>query len=103
MSQTFLPKNESFTCAHCDKQVVQAAVGYRNHCPFCLHGLHVDVNPGDRANDCHGLLEPVGLEKDAKREWMIVFRCQKCDAKTRNKTAQDDNPELVISLSRFPT
>lgn len=103
MSQTFQPKNENFVCAHCGRNVAMAAVGYRNHCPFCLYGLHVDIHPGDRANTCRGLLRPVGLEKDSKREWMIVFQCETCGVRARNKAAHDDNSELLISLSRFPT
>ena len=27
-----------------------------------LHSKHVDKNPGDREEECHGDLEPVGLE-----------------------------------------
>lgn len=36
--------------------------GYTNHCPNCLWGKHVDVNPGDRQSDCRGMMEPVGVE-----------------------------------------
>ena len=44
--------NQSFTCANCGAAVSPlAGGGYRNHCPVCLHSLHVDVNPGDRAAD----------------------------------------------------
>ena len=48
-------KNDSgFTCAHCGREV--EALGYtsRNHCPFCLWSLHVDVN---KVNETSNLLQ----------------------------------------------
>ena len=59
--------NHGFTCAHCGAEVRPLANGsVRNHCPVCLYSLHVDVQPGDRASDCHGLLRPVGVEQSGK-------------------------------------
>lgn len=42
--------NESFSCKVCGRPVVPAGAGsdHRNHCPNCLHSLHVDRKPGDR-------------------------------------------------------
>lgn len=84
-------RNTGFTCAHCGTEVQPlAAGGCRNHCPRCLHSLHVDVNPGDRASDCHGLLEPIGVVQDSKKGWIIVSRCQHCGELRRNRAALDD-------------
>lgn len=63
---------------------------YRNHCPFCLHSLHVDVNPGDRASDCGGVLEPVAAEHSGSKGWIVVHRCLTCGATRRNRAALDD-------------
>ncbi len=83
--------NERFVCAHCGADVPPLANGsYRNHCPVCLHSLHVDVHPGDRASDCGGLLVPVGVEHSGKKGWVIVHRCERCGAVRRNKAALDD-------------
>jgi len=42
--------NDAFVCAVCGFQVPPVTEGgYRNHCPRCLHSLHVDESPGDRA------------------------------------------------------
>ena len=93
-------KNDSgFTCANCGKEV--SALGYtsRNHCPHCLHSLHVDVNPGDRASDCGGLLVPVQSLPDAKKGYIIVSKCKKCGAIRRNKSANDDDTALLIRLT----
>ena len=32
-----------------------------NHCPNCLTSLHLDNEPGDRAADCGGQMEPVAV------------------------------------------
>ena len=78
--------------------------GYRNHCPVCLHSLHVDVNPGDRAADCGGVMEPVAVEHSSKKGWVLVHRCRDCGAARRNKAALDDSNqpddyEAIIALS----
>ncbi len=59
--------NQPFVCLECGASVPPlAAGGYRNHCPYCLHSLHVDIDPGDRANPCRGVLEPVAVEHSQK-------------------------------------
>ena len=47
------PCSDSFTCRVCGRLVVSAGAGsgHRNHCPNCLHSLHLDIEPGDRAAD----------------------------------------------------
>jgi len=74
----------------------------RNHCPFCLFSKHLDNNPGDRQNMCHGLLEPIGIEINSKKGYVIVYRCQKCGEIKRNISARDDNTNLIIKLSAKP-
>ncbi len=97
--------NQPFACAVCGAEVPPLANGsYRNHCPRCLHSLHVDVNPGDRASDCGGVLEPVGVESSGKKGWVIVHRCQRCGVERRNRAALDDphapdDFDAVIALS----
>ena len=91
--------NESFICVWCGRQVPIASKTCRNHCPYCLYSKHVDKNPGDRDEDCHGLLEPVGLEIDSKKGYIIIFRCKKCGKIRNNKAAEDDNMDKIIELS----
>lgn len=105
---TVTGKNNAFTCAHCARSVLPLQNGsVRNHCPHCLHSLHVDIDPGDRASDCHGLLEPVGVDSSGKKGWIIVHRCAKCFAVKRNKAALDDlkqpdDFEVIVALSAKP-
>jgi DNA-directed RNA polymerase subunit RPC12/RpoP len=97
--------NHGFVCARCGAQVFPLLRGgFRNHCPRCLWSRHVDRIPGDRANACAGLMEPVGVESDAKRTWMLVHRCVRCGATRRNRVAltdprQPDDFEAVVALA----
>jgi len=95
----FTEIDESFVCENCGRKVEKLGYSCRNHCPYCLHSKHVDVNPGDRMENCHGVLEPVGLEIDGKKGYVIIFKCKKCGMIRRNKAAKDDNMDEIIRLS----
>ena len=83
--------NAAFVCLHCGLDVQPLANGsVRNHCPGCLHSLHLDVFPGDRAADCGGLMVPASVEQHPKKGWMIVHFCSTCGYTGRNKAALDD-------------
>ena len=91
--------NESFVCEKCHKEVEPASSTARDHCPYCLYSKHLDINPGDRAETCHGILEPIGLEISPKKGYVIIFKCKKCGAIRKNKAAEDDNMDKIIELS----
>lgn len=105
MEQKRFTKNDSgFICAHCQKEVLPLGFTSRNHCPFCLWSLHVDINPGDRANTCGGQMQPIRTEPDAKHGFIIYHRCTKCGEVHRNRAAYDakvqpDNRSLLIRLT----
>ncbi len=98
-------KNDSgFICVHCGKRVLPLSKTSRNHCPFCLWSLHLDVNPGDRASDCGGELEPVSAIPDPKKGYIIIHKCRKCGEIRRNKAAygveiQPDDLRKIIELT----
>ena len=57
----------------------------------------MDVNPGDRASKCRGMMKPVKVEHD--RNWfVIVYECKKCALRKRMRAAEDDNKELLFRL-----
>ena len=98
-------ENTGFVCSHCGREVLPLTDGsYRNHCPFCLYSLHVDNLPGDRACNCGGLMEPVGMERKAGKGWQIIHRCQKCGCEKRNKISEDprqpDDINAITALMR---
>ena len=90
---------ENFTCEHCGQEV--KGDGYTNHCPACLWSKHVDVNPGDRANECQGMMEPIGIrKKDGQTD--ILHRCQKCKIEKYNRVTDQDNFDIILQLSATP-
>ena len=91
--------DKEFECENCGKHVKKLGYSCRNHCPYCLHSKHLDKKPGDRAESCHGDLEPVSLEIDGKKGYVIIFKCKKCCQIRKNKAAEDDNMDLIIKLS----
>ena len=99
MNSKFTEIDEEFICENCGKKVPKLGYSCRNHCPHCLHSKHLDINPGDRAEDCHGILEPVSVEINSKKGYMIIFKCKKCGEIRKNKTAKDDDMNLIISLT----
>ena len=98
-------KNDSgFICEHCGREVTPLGYTSRNHCPYCLYSKHLDINPGDRASDCGGLLVPVHAEISPKKGYVIVHKCEKCGAIRRCKAAheaavQPDDIDLLIKLT----
>ena len=98
-TRNFTVIDEEFICNNCGQKVPKLGYSCRNHCPYCLHSLHVDVNPGDRLETCHGDLEPVGLEINKKKGYVIIFKCKKCGQIRKNKSAEDDDMDLIINLS----
>ncbi len=99
MGRKFTKLDEEFICEHCGKKVEKLGYTCRNHCNNCLYSKHVDINPGDREETCHGMLEPIRVELDGKKGYVIVYRCQKCGSIRKNKAAEDDNMDLIIKLT----
>ena len=107
MEQKRFTKNDSgFVCGHCGKTVEPLGYTSRNHCPYCLWSRHLDENPGDRAGDCGGMMEPVGAEPDPKKGYVIIHKCTVCGAVRRNKAAcagrrgaARDDIKLIIALT----
>lgn len=75
---------------------------HRNHCPACLHSLHFDVEPGDRAADCGGIMEPITVWVRKGGEWALIHRCSRCGALSSNRIAADDNGLLLASIAAKP-
>ena len=90
--------DEEFICEYCHEHVEKLKYTARDHCPYCLYSKHLDINPGDRSNTCHGLLEPVGIEK-FKNTYKIIYKCLKCNETHKNIMATDDNFDKIIKLS----
>ena len=104
---------EAFTCRHCGALVqanpLLSGVQHRNHCPYCLWSLHVDLfEAGDRLCACRGGMRPIGLTLKASRnkyaaeqgELMLVHQCELCGDLSINRIAADDDDTLILEIYR---
>ena len=103
-TKLFTKNDNSFVCEHCGREVQPLGYSSRNHCPFCLWSKHLDINPGDRASECQGLMEPISAEPDPKKGYVIIHKCTKCGEIHRNRAAheakvQPDDIKLIIKLT----
>ncbi|MDX2775747.1 RNHCP domain-containing protein [Streptomyces caniscabiei] len=98
-----------FKCAHCRRWVVInpfIGTANRNHCNYCLWSKHVDIKKGDRKEDCHGGMEPVGLTFKQEGfgrqgELMLIHQCAACRHFSINRIAADDSNEEVLVAFHF--
>jgi rubrerythrin len=92
-SKKFQRRIENFVCDHCGATV--KGNGYTDHCPICLWGKHVDINPGDRAADCRGLMKLIRTEMN-KEKYLLYYTCKKCGYNFRVKSMPDDDLDTII-------
>ena len=96
-----IARDEAFTCLHCGRPIGPHGRSARDHCPFCLRSQHVDEVPGDRAAECGGILDPIGVQRRGIRT-MIHYRCRGCGAERINQALNDGDPpddwDQVIAL-----
>lgn len=95
MLRGFIKNKEDFTCENCGFFVI--GDGYTNHCPECLYSKHVDIQPGDRAQECRGLMKPIELS-GSTNNIVITHMCQFCGFKRNNKLQKGDNMESIVKL-----
>ncbi len=93
----FTKKLENFNCAHCGAFV--NGDGYTNHCPKCLWSLDVDINPGDRASTCLGLMRPVSVTA-SRDKFIIKHVCEKCGKEKNQTTADNDDMDTIIEITK---
>ncbi len=99
MKKMFTMIDEEFICENCNKQVTTLKYTARDHCPYCLCSKHVDINPGDREENCHGILKPIDIEKSKKNDYKIIYRCDKCGSIRKNIMAKDDDYNEILKIS----
>ncbi len=99
-NKRFKEIDEKFICEVCGAEVDKLVYSSRDHCNHCLCSKHVDINPGDRSETCHGVLRPIGIEKGKKDSIKIVYKCDKCGAIRKNTMAQDDNYDKLLEIMK---
>ena len=80
----FTKNDESFICLNCNKKVEKLKYTSRDHCNHCLYSVHVDIEPGDRLNECKGKLVPINIIQTAKKGKVIEYA----------------NPKTFITINR---
>ena len=88
----FNMKDEEFICENCNNKVSKLNYSARGHCNICLYSKHVDINPGDRLNECKGLLEPIAIEK-FRDSYKIIYK--------EGNYTEEEIKELLIELSNL--
>ena len=94
----FQRKKEDFTCEVCKTEVV--GTGYTNHCPECLTSKHVDIFPGDRLEECGGVMPVTEIIRKGDG-YTLVHSCQTCKySHTDHFRDNADNIDSLIKLSQ---
>lgn len=94
----FVKNDNGFICVNCGCVVTPLGYTSRDHCPKCLVSLHIDINPGDRANNCQGLLVPCGINYNNNKGYVIQYKCNKCGQLHNNKMAEDDDFDTILKV-----
>jgi hypothetical protein len=97
MSKLFQKRIEDFVCEQCGLK--NFGNGFTNHCRGCLHSKHIDINPGDRAAVCGGLMEPTKIEQRGQKMFVVLV-CKKCRFQRRNTISPLDDLEVVLCIMR---
>lgn len=97
LGKKFQKNVENFLCEKCGFEVFGS--GFTNHCPKCLWSKHVDKNPGDRAEDCHGLMMPIGVE-GTQVKYFLIYRCEVCGLQNRNGVSLKDDFDEVLRIAK---
>ncbi len=89
---------EDFVCERCG--TANTGDGYTNHCRACLHSKHVDVQPGDRASACGGLMRPVDVFRSDGR-WKLVHECERCGCRRANRVRDEETDAVIGTMRRL--
>jgi hypothetical protein len=92
----FVRNKENFVCKNCATFV--EGNGYTNHCPECLYSQHIDKNPGDRQNECHGLMKPIDILTKGGDPKYVVHQCIICKIVKRNILSRLDSSQAIINV-----
>jgi hypothetical protein len=94
-AKKFQKKVEDFICEKCGTKNI--GNGFTNHCKNCLWSKHVDINPGDRAEKCGGMMQPIKIDFE-KGKYFICFKCVKCGVQKRKMLEPEDNFDAALEI-----
>lgn len=96
--------NEAFVCRVCGRTAVPRARAASTEITarIASRACTSTSEPGDRAADCGGIMDPIAVWVRKNGEWAIVHRCRICGALSSNRIAADDNPMKLMSMALKP-
>lgn len=56
----------------------------------------------DRAADCGGIMDAIGVWVRKNGECAVIHRCRRCGVLHSNRAAADDNPMKLMSIAMKP-
>ncbi|MEW2353128.1 RNHCP domain-containing protein [Spirillospora sp. NPDC029432] len=94
---------ETFRCVRCGLSVTAHSPdgARRNHCPGCLHSLHVRDRDGG-PSECRSRMAPISIAVLRDGDWMIVHRCARCGVLTSSPISGDDNQLILMRMAVRP-
>lgn len=95
---------ETFGCVRCGLTATAYAPdgARRDHCPSCLHSLHVDDHVAGGASSCRSRMTPIAIAVPRAGGWMLVHRCAACAELTASQVRGDDNRLVLMRLAVRP-
>ncbi|WP_043613848.1 RNHCP domain-containing protein [Nonomuraea candida] len=92
-----IASTETFACVRCGLTVTAHAPDgvRRNHCPSCLHSLHL-------LDECRSRMIPISIAVLRTGEWMLIHRCTRCGELTSNPICGDDNQLILMRMAVRP-
>ncbi|AQZ60319.1 unnamed protein product [[Actinomadura] parvosata subsp. kistnae] len=92
-----IASTETFECVRCGLTVTALAPdgARRNHCPSCLHSLHL-------LDECRSRMIPISIAVLRTGEWMVIHRCTRCGELTSNPICGDDNQLILMRMAVRP-
>ena len=91
----FQKRMEDFVCENCSATTI--GDGFTNHCSSCLTSKHVDIFPGDRKEECGGLMPVTHVEKKGEK-YTLTHTCTACKQQVGDNFRDSDSFEALISL-----
>jgi DNA-directed RNA polymerase subunit RPC12/RpoP len=95
---------DTFVCERCGLTVSASAPGggRRDHCPTCLHSLHVLDRVQGGASECRSRMVPISIAVLRNGDWMLIHRCSRCGELTSSPVCEDDNQLILLRMAVRP-
>ncbi|SEK98796.1 RNHCP domain-containing protein [Nonomuraea pusilla] len=98
------PVPKTFPCVRCGLTVTASGPDGtpRNHCPSCLHSLHVLDAVEGGPSECRSRMAPISIAVLRTGDWMVIHRCARCGELTSNPICPDDNQLILMRMAVRP-